>query len=100
MTVAETRVIETRTPARKTGSSRLAFIDWTRGLGALIMLQGHVFHSFTSPALRDKGAYALSQFLGGIAPAIFLLLTGITLGFLMDGLERKGDRGEFVFAPL
>jgi hypothetical protein len=32
----------------------------------------------------------LSQFLGGIGPAVFLTLTGITLAFLMDRRERQG----------
>lgn len=32
----------------------------------------------------------LSQFFGGIGPAIFLVLTGITLSFLMDRRERQG----------
>jgi hypothetical protein len=76
--------------AIKTTTSRLAFLDWSRGLAALIMLQGHVFHSFTMPALRDGSAYVLSQFIGGITPAVFLFLTGVTLAFLMDGRERKG----------
>jgi uncharacterized membrane protein len=69
---------------------RLAFLDWTRGLAALIMLQGHSFHSFTAKDLRDGGPYVLSQFIGGIVPAIFLFLTGVTLAFLMDSGERKG----------
>jgi uncharacterized membrane protein len=70
--------------------SRLRYLDWARGLAALIMLQGHTFHSFTRTDLRDKGPYVLSQFLGGIAPAIFLFLTGITMAFRMDSDERKG----------
>jgi uncharacterized membrane protein len=32
----------------------------------------------------------LSQFLGGMPPAIFLFLTGITLAFLMHSFERRG----------
>jgi uncharacterized membrane protein len=76
--------------AINTNSSRLAFLDWSRGLAALIMLQGHVFHSLTMPALRTDGPYVLSQFIGGITPAVFLFLTGVTLAFLMDGRERKG----------
>ncbi len=71
-------------------TDRLAFIDWTRGLAAVIMLQGHTFHSFTRPDLRDKGTYTLSQFVGGLPPAMFLLLTGITFAFLMDSQESKG----------
>lgn len=71
-------------------AGRLAFIDWTRGLAAVIMLQGHVFHSFTRTDLRDGGAYVLSQFLGGLPPAIFLFLLGITLAFRLDSRERQG----------
>src|SRR5581483_2725206 len=71
-------------------SGRLAFIDWTRGLAAVIMLQGHTFHSFTRTDLRTQGPYMLSQFYGGLPPAIFLVLTGITFAFLMDSQERQG----------
>ncbi len=68
---------------------RLTFLDWTRGLAAAIMLQGHVFHSFTRSDLRSDGPYVISQFFGGLGPAIFLVLTGITLGFLMDRRQRQ-----------
>lgn len=71
------------------GSSRFGFIDWTRGLAALVMLQGHTFHSFTRTDLRDKDAFMLSQFAGGLPPAIFLFLTGITFAFLMHSQDRK-----------
>jgi uncharacterized membrane protein len=74
----------------KQSSGRLAFIDWTRGLAALIMLQGHTFNSFTRTDLRPQGPYMLSQFVGGLPPAAFLFLTGITFAFLMDSQERKG----------
>jgi uncharacterized membrane protein len=73
-----------------TKKGRLAFIDWTRGLAAFIMLQGHTFHSFTKNDLRGQGPYVFSQFLGGEAPALFLFLTGITFAFLMDSRERQG----------
>ena len=69
---------------------RLLYLDFVRGAAALIMLQGHVFHSFMRNDLRQGGAYVLSQFLGGMPPAVFLFLTGITLAFLMDGRERQG----------
>jgi uncharacterized membrane protein len=54
------------------------------------MLQGHTFHSFTRNDLRGGGPYILSQFVGGLPPAIFLFLTGITFAFLMDSKERQG----------
>jgi uncharacterized membrane protein len=71
-------------------SARLRYLDWTRGVAALIMLQGHTFHSFARTDLRDKGPYVISQFLGGLAPAVFLFLTGITMAFRMDSDERRG----------
>ncbi len=72
-----------------TSGGRLGFLDWTRGLAVLIMLQGHVFHSFGKPDVRTQGPFVISQFLGGIGPAIFLVLTGVTLAFLMDRRQRE-----------
>lgn len=74
---------------KKTGG-RLAFIDWTRGFAALVMLQGHTFDSFTRTDLRTQGPFMLSQFYGGLPPALFLFLTGITFAFLMDSQEKQG----------
>jgi uncharacterized membrane protein len=71
-------------------SRRLLYLDWVRGLAALIMLQGHVFHSFIRNDLREGNLYVFSQFVGGLPPAVFLFLTGITFGFLMHSQERKG----------
>ncbi|MCU1262403.1 MAG: hypothetical protein JWO80_5288 [Bryobacterales bacterium] len=82
-------------------SSRLLYLDWVRGIAAIIMLQGHVFNSFTRQDLRNGGPYQLSQFVGGMPPAIFLFLTGVTLAFLMDSTERKGlSPGRRVWAAL
>jgi uncharacterized membrane protein len=76
--------------ARESSSGkRFAFLDWTRGLATCIMLQGHVFHSFTHTSLRGDGPYQLSQFFGGMTPAIFLFLTGVTYAFLLDSQSRK-----------
>ncbi|MBZ5724977.1 MAG: hypothetical protein LAP87_08275 [Acidobacteriia bacterium] len=74
----------------KTSPYRLQYLDWVRGIGAVIMLQGHVFDSFLKPELREGGPFVLSQFVGGMPPAIFLFLTGVTLAFMMDSAERKG----------
>ncbi len=70
--------------------SRLPYLDWMRGIAAIIMLQGHVFHSFLRNDLRNDGPYRLSQFVGGMPPAVFLFLLGVTFAFLMDSQERKG----------
>src|ERR1039457_3886280 len=74
----------------KSGTHRLEYLDWLRGIGATIMLHGHVWDSFLRDDLRNRGPYIFSQFIGGMPPAIFLFLTGVTLSFLMDSSERKG----------
>jgi uncharacterized membrane protein len=71
-------------------SRRLLYLDWMRGFAALIMLQGHVFHSFTRNDLREGGVFVFSQFVGGVPPAVFLFLAGVTFGFIMYGQELKG----------
>lgn len=74
----------------KPPAQRLLYLDWVRGAAAIIMLQGHVFQSFLRDDLRPGGPYVTSQFLGGMPPAIFLFLLGVTFAFLMDSQERKG----------
>jgi uncharacterized membrane protein len=85
----------------KPPSQRLHYLDWLRGIAAVTMLQGHVFHSFLRNDLRNGGPYMMSQFLGGMPPAIFLFLLGVTFSFLMDSQERKGvSSGGRVLAAL
>ncbi len=73
----------------KPSSQRLAYLDWVRGLAAVVMLQGHVFDSFLRNDLRAGGPFTMSQFAGGMPPAVFLFLLGVTYAFLMDSQERK-----------
>ena len=73
----------------KPATQRLAYLDWVRGLAAIVMLQGHVFDSFIRKDLRDSGPFTVSQFMGGMPPAVFLFLLGVTFAFLMDSQERK-----------
>lgn len=62
-------------------------------MAAVVMIQGHTFHSFTRNDLRGQGPFMLSQFFGGLPPAIFLFLTGITFAFLMHSQEKQGATG-------
>jgi uncharacterized membrane protein len=68
-------------------TNRLVFLDWLRGLAAVIMLQGHTFDAFADPMTRQGSLFILSQFVGGEAAAIFLLLTGVTFGLGMNKRE-------------
>jgi uncharacterized membrane protein len=68
---------------------RLPFLDWTRGLAVLIMIECHSFNSFCRMDLRQGGPYMLSQFIGGMAAVLFLFLAGVTFAFQMDKLDRQ-----------
>ncbi len=68
---------------------RLPFLDWTRGLAVLIMIQCHAFNSLVRQDLRQGGPYVLSQFVGGMAAVLFLFLAGMTFAFQMDRLDRR-----------
>ncbi|MEO8049411.1 MAG: heparan-alpha-glucosaminide N-acetyltransferase domain-containing protein [Acidobacteriota bacterium] len=71
-----------------TPKHRVLFIDWLRGLAAVIMLQGHTFDAFMRPADRTGAWFTFSQFIGGEAAAIFLFLTGATYGMGMNRREH------------
>lgn len=68
---------------------RYEFLDWTRGMAGLIMLFGHSMHSFTRPAEQGSALWQISQYLGGMAPALFLFLTGCTFAFLLESRARQ-----------
>jgi uncharacterized membrane protein len=87
--------------AKSKTTSRLQFLDWVRGFAAVIMLQGHTYHSLLRQDLRTSSTFILSDFLGGMPSAVFLFLTGVTLAFLMDSRERQGaSAGQRVIASL
>jgi uncharacterized membrane protein len=71
-------------------TDRVLALDWLRGLGVLIMLQGHLFNSFGRADLHDHPVYVLSQFIGGMPAPIFLFLVGVTLAFRLDRGDRLG----------
>lgn len=73
-----------RAPAAR---SRIVFLDWLRGLAAIVMLQGHTFHAFLRPEERNDPPFVFSQFFGGQAAAIFLFLTGVTYALGMNRRE-------------
>ena len=53
------------------------------------MIECHTFNSFTRTDLREGGPYVLSQFIGGMAAPLFLLMAGMTTAFQMESLERR-----------
>jgi uncharacterized membrane protein len=72
--------------------TRFPYLDWMRGVAVFIMIQCHVFNSFTLLDHRQTGAYVFSQFIGGMAAPLFLFMAGMTSGFQMESLERRETR--------
>src|SRR5260370_5337065 len=68
---------------------RFPFLDWMRGLAVVVMIQCHTFNSLTRMDLRDGGPYVLTQFIGGMAAPLLLLMAGMTTAFQMESLERR-----------
>ncbi len=70
--------------------SRLAYIDWMRGLACVFMFQTHCYDSWLSPAARQTTFFMYSQ-LGGTFPApLFLFLAGISFALVTEKLRGKG----------
>ena len=62
--------------------SRLAYIDWMRGLACLLMFQTHCYDSWLGGAARQGKLLMYSQ-LGGTFPApLFLFLAGISFALV------------------
>jgi uncharacterized membrane protein len=70
--------------------SRIAYIDWLRGLACVLMFQTHCYDSWLAPAARNGWFFRYSQ-LGGTLPApLFLFLAGVSLAFTTDRARQRG----------
>ncbi len=71
-------------------TSRLAYIDWMRGLACVLMFQTHCYDAWLNPESRKTTFFMWSQ-LGGTLPApLFLFLAGISFALVTDKLRQKG----------
>jgi len=71
-------------------SSRLAYIDWLRGLACLLMFQTHCYDAWLRGSARNS-KFAMWSQLGGTFPApLFLFLAGISFALVVDKLLVKG----------
>jgi len=69
--------------------SRLAYVDWMRGLACVLMFQTHCYDSWLSPAARHSKFFMYSQ-LGGTFPApLFLFLAGVSFALVTEKLWKK-----------
>jgi uncharacterized membrane protein len=76
-------------PLTSAAPSRLAYIDWMRGLACVLMFQTHCYDSWLNPAARQSKFFMYSQ-LGGTFPApLFLFVAGISFALVTEKLWRK-----------
>jgi uncharacterized membrane protein len=84
------RVLYFRVGMSASPTSRLAYIDWMRGLACVLMFQTHCYDAWLNPASRNTTFFMWSQ-LGGTLPApLFLFLAGISLALVTNKLRQKG----------
>jgi uncharacterized membrane protein len=74
-----------------TGSTRLAYIDWLRGLACLLMFQTHCYDAWLSPEARKTTFFMWSQIVGTLPAPLFLFLAGISVALVTDRLQGKSS---------
>jgi uncharacterized membrane protein len=70
-------------------SSRLAWIDWMRGLACLLMFQTHCYDAWLGGDARNTRFLQGSQLLGTLPAPLFLFLAGVSFALVTDKLIRK-----------
>src|SRR5271166_4687857 len=70
-------------------SSRLAWIDWMRGLACVLMFQTHCYDAWLGGDARNTNFLKGSQLLGTLPAPLFLFLAGISFALVTDKLIRK-----------
>src|SRR5271166_473152 len=70
-------------------ASRLAWIDWMRGLACVLMFQTHCYDAWLGGDARNTTFLKASQILGTLPAPLFLFLAGISFALVTDKLIRK-----------
>ena len=71
--------------------SRLAYIDWMRGLACVLMFQTHCYDSWMSPEAKKSSSLIVWSRLGGTLPApLFVFLAGVSFALVTERLREKG----------
>jgi uncharacterized membrane protein len=69
--------------------SRLAYIDWMRGLACVLMFQTHCYDSWLGGAARQSRFFMYSQLAGTFPAPLFLFLAGISFALVTEKLRQK-----------
>jgi len=80
----------TRVGATTGKTSRLAYIDWMRGLACVLMFQTHCYDAWLGGEARNGAFLQWSQKLGTFPAPLFLFLAGISFALVTSKLQQKG----------
>lgn len=73
-------------------ATRRGYLDWTRGLAVLIMIQAHLFDSWTRADARDSWQFAWTMIVAGFGAPMFLFLAGTSVALSAGSkYRRSGD---------
>jgi uncharacterized membrane protein len=71
-------------------SSRIAYLDWARGMACLFMFQTHAYDAWLGGDARQTAFFHWTR-LGGSLPApVFLFLAGVAVAIVFDRAITKG----------
>jgi len=70
-------------------TSRLAWIDWMRGLACVLMFQTHCYDAWLGGSARNTGFLQDSQLLGTLPAPLFLFLAGVSFALIINKLISK-----------
>jgi uncharacterized membrane protein len=73
-----------------TASHRRTYLDLLRGVAVLLMIDAHLFDSWTRPADRGSAAFAAAMFIGGFGTTLFLMLAGVASALSAGSKLRRG----------
>ena len=71
---------------------RQAYLDWVRGVAVLIMVEAHVFDSWTRVEDRSRPIFGYAMMVGGFGAPLFLFLAGVAVILSAESkYRRSGD---------
>src|ERR1700753_3609561 len=76
-------------PSPSAPTSRLAYIDWRRGLACVLMIQAHCYDSWITPDARKGLFYRYSQLVSTMAAPLFLLCCGVSFALVTERMWEK-----------
>ncbi|HLX85061.1 MAG TPA: heparan-alpha-glucosaminide N-acetyltransferase domain-containing protein [Terriglobales bacterium] len=69
--------------------SRLAWIDWMRGMACILMFQTHCYDAWLGGDARNSSFLERSQLLGTLPAPMFLFLAGVSFALIITKLTAK-----------